>query len=682
MSSSATSSRDYIPGIDGLRAIAVLSVVLYHLEDKLIPGGFAGVDIFFVISGYVISKSLATTDTSNLATFVLGFYRRRILRIAPALLVCLVVAGILSSLFIPDAWLSASNKWTAVLAFFGASNFYLVSGADGYFSDRIAFNPFVHTWSLAVEEQFYLFFPFIFFLWLNASRLGFHRRIVALLFLPLIATVSLLIASHETGADQVRAFYLLPSRFWELASGALLFQFQTQRFAKRGPLPRPSVWLVCGAVFVGTGFVYANEKAFPFPWALFPVVGTTLMLAGITSTAGKTRGLLWLLETRVMTYIGRISYSLYLWHWAIFTLFRWTVGMQEPVPAAIALLLTFGLSSASYHLVEEPVRRQPYLKKQPNWKIVVLGLSAVATSSLIIGLVFQYGDSLKLKLSLTDDGYDWSPYHPIDAHAEFDLAQAAYSQVGNGRTIFVVGDSHAGAYTNMVRLSVASLGATARILSRAGCPLATLVSASKDTSACHNSERDFVAQMQAQARPGDIVFLASLRVHRLGNQWQLFDQTTVLARNTSRADREERALALTQAARLIRELQALGLHVLIDAPKPVFRAPPFRCSDWFNRSNPICEPGFTMDRDLLLKLREPTMASLFTLEKLQGIYVWDPFPVLCATPVCSAFDGNKPLFSDADHLSGHGGRKLVPSFTARIEDIWTMNPQKIPTTGR
>ena len=156
-----TTNNSYIPGIDGLRAIAVLSVALYHFDHTLLPGGFTGVDVFFVISGYVISKSLAASNSTNCAAFILGFYKRRILRIVPALLFFLIITSIASSLFVPDAWLSASNKRTAISAFFGVSNFYLVRSADGYFSDRIPFNPFVHTWSLAVEEQFYLFFPLI-----------------------------------------------------------------------------------------------------------------------------------------------------------------------------------------------------------------------------------------------------------------------------------------------------------------------------------------------------------------------------------------------------------------------------------------------------------------------------------------------------------------------------------------
>ena len=374
-----TSDNSYIPGIDGLRAIAVLSVVLYHLDRDLLPGGFTGVDVFFVISGYVISKSLARSDAATLATFILGFYERRILRIVPALLAFLLVTSIFSVLFVPDGWLSASNNSTAMAAFFGISNLFLVRSADGYFSARIDFNPFIHTWSLAVEEQFYLIFPFIFYAWLRVARSGSPSRITAAI-LPLIAVVSLGFAWYGTRTAQVHAFYLLPSRFWELACGALLYQLEDLRCSRGMKLKKPSWWLLCGFSFTAVGFLYSEANAFPFPWALFPVVGTVFMIAGTVNASESARGLQIVLRSRAMTYIGRISYSLYLWHWGVFTLFRWTVGLAGPPMIATALLLSFALASLSYHVVEMPFRKTAYIRHFASWKIVAMGLAAVVMS--------------------------------------------------------------------------------------------------------------------------------------------------------------------------------------------------------------------------------------------------------------------------------------------------------------
>ena len=156
----------YVTGIDGLRAYAVVAVILYHFRNSLLPGGFCGVDVFFAISGYVVSRSLHEVAARNFAHFALGFYARRILRIYPALVACLLVTGLLQVLFIPLSWLSTTSYKTGLFAFFGVSNFALIWFNDGYFSPRVEFNAYTHTWSLAVEEQFYLLFPaLVFFTW-------------------------------------------------------------------------------------------------------------------------------------------------------------------------------------------------------------------------------------------------------------------------------------------------------------------------------------------------------------------------------------------------------------------------------------------------------------------------------------------------------------------------------------
>src|SRR5690554_3169726 len=155
----------YVPAIDGLRAIAVLAVMVYHLNTSWLPGGFAGVDVFFVISGYVVSRSLVGRTGESFGQFLAGFYSRRIRRIIPALIVCLLVTSLFTVLFIPESWLSSTIRQVGLYAFFGLSNLALVWYQDDYFSPRAEFNPFVHTWSLGVEEQFYFIFPVLMFFW-------------------------------------------------------------------------------------------------------------------------------------------------------------------------------------------------------------------------------------------------------------------------------------------------------------------------------------------------------------------------------------------------------------------------------------------------------------------------------------------------------------------------------------
>ena len=170
----------HMPHVDALRALAVISVFIYHLAPTALPGGFTGVDIFFVISGFIVSASVIQKKPANFPEFFIGFYARRLLRVMPALLVMLLAVGLLSALLIPDAWLSARHRMTESYAYFGLSNLVLSNTSDNYFSPTAEFNPYTHTWSLAVEEQFYLAFPFLFlFLALYPKK----RWISAALFL-------------------------------------------------------------------------------------------------------------------------------------------------------------------------------------------------------------------------------------------------------------------------------------------------------------------------------------------------------------------------------------------------------------------------------------------------------------------------------------------------------------------
>ena len=210
----------YVLGIDSLRALAVWSVIFYHLNSNFLPGGFVGVDIFFAISGFVITKSLLEHRSKSFFTFFTGFYRRRFLRIAPALFFYLLVTGLLASYFIPKASLSGGIFNTANWAIFGASNIQLVLTSDGYFAERMDFNPFIQTWSLGVEEQFYLFYPILIAVLVFAIQKSYKTlKNISIAVLIAVTVASLLLSSWQTDNDALSAFYLLPARFWELAAG-------------------------------------------------------------------------------------------------------------------------------------------------------------------------------------------------------------------------------------------------------------------------------------------------------------------------------------------------------------------------------------------------------------------------------------------------------------------------------
>jgi peptidoglycan/LPS O-acetylase OafA/YrhL len=658
----------YVPEIDGLRAIAVLAVVIYHMNlSPLLKGGFIGVDIFFVISGYVISKSLYNGQALGLLSYISNFYTRRMKRIIPALVTCLVVTMIASILFIPASWLDDLIGKTGLSAFLGYSNFTLALNNNQYFSVVEEYNPFLHTWSLAVEEQFYLLFPLLFYVWLNfrgkESVTGFIARVI----LPFLCIISFCFAIWETSVNHNRAFYLLPSRFWELAVGALLFQFHSKNFYVFKSQKMLSGLMLTGIMMIVSGFIFTDPWAFPFPWALVPVTATTLILNGIAGTIEKPSFLSKFLSSLPMKYIGKISYSLYLWHWPAAVLLRWTVGFNTYWLMFIYLAASFGLATLSYHFIETPIRKGAFLLKQQNWKIITSGIVVIVVVFLAAQLIA--GAKQSLCLSVTKDSYIWQsgryerdkPKQPInlDPHIA-------------GRRIFALGDSHTAAYRTMLNIVSGQLGIEVSEYEAGGCAVAGLLKPMSQLENCEQFYQDSLSEIKRLAKPGDIVFLASMRMPELSNRFEIVDIESVLTEFNSSESLKDRQLALEEANQIIKEFETLELYVLIEAPLPVIKVPLYRCSDWFNKMNPIASPGTTISRDVLLGIRQPVMDSLSILqERHPNLYVWDPFYVLCDQEEFSAYDDNGlPIFYDGDHLSAHGNRMLVPSFLAKLLTIW------------
>jgi peptidoglycan/LPS O-acetylase OafA/YrhL len=651
----------YVPEIDGLRAIAVLSVILFHLAPSILPGGFSGVDVFFVISGYVVSGSLVREGQSTFLKFAANFYARRIVRIYPALVVCLVVVGLIQTLIVPPSWLSTTTNTTALFAFFGLSNFSLVWFSDGYFSPRMEFNAFTHTWSLGVEEQFYLLFPLVFFIWLKGQNRKNAVGVFAQWLLPVLLVASLIFSWHQTTAAPEHAYYRLPSRFWELACGAMLFKLQLRNQCIVRSTIVASACVATGLFLVGLGFLFSDPKSFPFPWAGLSVAGALLVIAGVVSDCEKGAAINRILDNRIMVYVGKMSYSLYLWHWPVLVMFRWTVGLETPLAIVGAILLTAFMSALSYHVVENPIRKSNLAFPKTDWHILSRGVPIIVLCCLFSAAVFKAQPYLSL--SVTRDTHTWYP--DSSDSDEISAVQQAFAK----HKIFVLGDSHAGAYSAMFGKLTKEQGVEVRQYSKGGCSIANLLRQSDEE--CSRFTQQVVAKIEKEAALGDIVFLASLRMNRLSDQWDTFNESEVVAKQQSSGAYIQRALALQEADALIAKFEKASLRVVMDAPKPIFKSPPFRCSDWFNSENPVCKAGFTMERSFLSEYRRPVMESLVTLTRNHpNLVVWDLFSTLCGPENCSAFDEEKPLFFDGDHLSGHGNRVLYPSFLSLVTSVW------------
>jgi len=336
----------YRPEIDGLRAVAIVPIILFHAGSESLSGGFVGVDVFFVISGYLITSIILNQLSHDRFSF-LDFYVRRAKRILPALFLVLSVSVPLAvALMLPSALKDFGQSLISVATY--SSNFYFRSSTD-YFAPSADQIPLLHTWSLAVEEQFYLLYPaLLYFLWRK-------QRERALLIVGLVATTSFALALLGSRNFPVSNFYLLPTRAWELLLGA------TASFLERRPfvatldnaLASGTLSLIGLALIVYSVFALGDQMPFPGAYALFPVVGAFLFVL-FSNKRSISRSLL---SAKPVVYIGKLSYSLYLWHFPVIVFAKFLQLQKEIyLEPAYLILITTGASILSFNLVENPIR--------------------------------------------------------------------------------------------------------------------------------------------------------------------------------------------------------------------------------------------------------------------------------------------------------------------------------------
>ena len=352
----------YRPDIDGLRAIAVLAVVAFHLGFASMAGGFLGVDIFFVISGYLITSIIAPKMAAGTFSFK-GFYLKRIRRLVPPALVT-IIATFIASAFILDPTDMIAMAKSAIAAVFSLSNFVFFSEA-GYWDAQSELKPLLHTWSLGVEEQFYIFWPLLVFLFwrLVKRKQGEDKaRLRHLFWLFAIFTVlGVIVSEWMLRLNPSAAFYLLPARMFQFSMGAmaafLTHQYLWQKLAT--PLLRLIIGMIGLLAVLASIWLYRVNPAFPGINALYPSVAVCMILVAGAKTSKSQESIPvfeFLLGNPVMTFVGRISYSLYLVHWPVVALLRYKVGLELSLThQIIAAILMIILSLSLYYGIERRI---------------------------------------------------------------------------------------------------------------------------------------------------------------------------------------------------------------------------------------------------------------------------------------------------------------------------------------
>ena len=625
----------YREDVDCLRAVAVLLVIGFHWRIAGLSGGFVGVDVFFVISGYLITKLIAGKLFAGSFSFA-GFYLRRARRILPALYTTIFVSAIAGWLvLLPPAMLDFGHS--AVSVFLFASNI-LFWCETGYFDQAATLKPLLHTWSLAVEEQFYLVVPALLWLLVRTWR---QRRAFIAVALAAVAVLSFALSCWQTAHAPSAAFYLSPGRAWEflLGSGLLLFE------RKAASIPA----LVAGmAMIVAAALSFGHTTLFPGPAALLPCLGTALVVwANIRPAAGPAA---WLL--RGGAFVGRLSYSLYLWHWPVYVFARaWTQIDEDISPGTKALLalITLALSLASYAAIERPVRARRVLRN--NKTFVATGVaSALAFAGLVAAapafpiLTGHYGAEAS-RLAAYSSGYLYPALYrdgtcflrPEQSFADYDRVQC-FTVDSRRENVLLWGDSMAAHYLPGLTVLAARrdfnlLQATASI-----CPPIFGVDMIERPH-CRDFD-DRVGELMQATRGLTVVLSAD---------WPSYE-------TRFGAEAFQRSLQAT-----LKRLNDAGVRTIVLGPPIRWRQPlPALLAERVER-----DAGPLDSRTLVF---EPQFAADASLKAaLPGIPYISILDAVCPSHRCPAFSGDVPLSLDRNHLTREGSILVIEAISPQLE---------------
>ncbi|HEY0553467.1 MAG TPA: acyltransferase family protein, partial [Thermoanaerobaculia bacterium] len=465
----------YVPAIDGLRALAIVMVLVYHLRPARLPSGLLGVDLFFVISGFVVTASLQRGQQEDLRPLLSRFYARRIRRILPALLAMLVCGTILTTLFIPWAWsMFPASSYVALLAAVGASNILLPALDGGYATRLLDYTPFFHTWSLGVEEQFYLLFPA--FYWATMRS---RRRLAPFHAFALLSAISFALAVALRESRPALAFYAMPARYWELGAGTLLC-LSVERWLpplRQAGAAGRTLPLLAALPLLLAAALQPRPPGW-LPGEIAAVASAILLIVSACASPAAAR----LLTLSPVLLTGRSSYSLYLWHVPVFVLFKSTVGIDGIVLGSAAIAVTLGLGLLSYAFVEQPFRRLG-VEGFRRQAAIFVGAAAALAATVGVILVFTAGPPPATLSTIWRDPriFSLAQFRQCgnDGLAsrlagDMDVATGSCDRDGDKPRLFVAGDSHTAVYASLVLRLSADLRLNARLLAMLGCPFPPL----------------------------------------------------------------------------------------------------------------------------------------------------------------------------------------------------------------
>jgi len=636
----------YRADVDGLRAIAVVAVIASHLPEKFLPSGFLGVDVFFAISGFVVTASLLNQRRTKLSQLYVGFLARRIKRLMPALTLCVAVTGFV--VLATDPFPQHSIQ-TGLAALFGFANIVLFIFELDYFSPSSIFNAFTHTWSLGVEEQFYVVFPM--FAWL------FYFRLHSTSFKPLAGAmmvgglVSMVMFAWLYDDHQYAAFFLMPARIWELGVGALVFlaSRRTQSERLQEILRHLSPFSLVALILC---FFVPENYAMPTTIASVGLTGL-LLASDAHSPAARV------LTLPPVTYVGKISYSLYLWHWPIIALgpivlaTTWRSSAVYVVATAIAAVFSF-------HWVEKPLRYRTWTSRRI--RDIGLGLAC----NFVLGAIVLFAMiRIEAASESTTVGLHPPSYLPVIASGRPHVLTCVLD--GGSRifkpdtisnctvrpksdsgmpTIWAMGDSHAGHLQGMLYELHEKLGVGVHLVETPGWSFP--FEPGKEFA----PRKEVFSSISREFKPGDIVLVSRL----------------YLSRSPPYPVKEVRPW-IYLVSLLAEDLAEAGVNLVVTGPPPIFPYSDIRECSLDERES--CR----LARDTIAPQIEQVMELLTKLESSnRNIAVFNIFESVCPADeeYCYPDNGSSFLYRDKDHFNSLGSKLLAEAFVDLLRSSGTL----------
>lgn len=644
----------YRPDIDGLRAIAVLTVVLFHANLGM-SGGFVGVDVFFVISGFLITSIIVREISDGRFSFW-NFYKRRALRILPALFAMIIGCFIVGWFVLPpfDYGRLARSAMAAV-AFY--PNFFFLNNS-GYFAAEAITQPLLHTWSLGVEEQFYFVAPLLLIIGFRFPK--YRTAVFVAIFLA-----SLGWSIWELGRNASAAFYLLPSRAFELMTGMAL---GLNLFRPPGKARSAELMSASGLIMILAAALFYTE-ATPFPGiaALLPCVGTALLIhanADRLSASGR------LLASAPLVFLGKISYSLYLWHWPVLVFGFYKFGADLEWPTRVALVsLAVLLATISYYIIEQPARLRGH-----HWSAPAVVAVAVASILLWWPATRYVRAEGGFPWRLTAEAAQFAERNPtrLDitglCHDQVATAESgvncAVGKEGGNKIFILAGDSHASAIALTVSDVAKANGLTGQALLHNGCPplFGFDISTTSAFEKCVELSKGLSGALQGSPIK-NVILHARWAQYITGerNEGEPKRRPRLFVEDDIEASRRKFVEMLTETVTIL----AKDHHVTLIGPVPESRGnvPAAMIKSLMNGS----QATVTISRKAFDQRQAGVLELLRNLDEIDGVDVAYPHELLCDADECRTSIDGMSLYIDDDHLSPTGAKILIPFITRALE---------------